>query len=185
MNPGDITEVLLKWGNRDDAMEQLFPAVYSELHKIAASLMRRERSNHTLQPTVLIHEAYMRMVRQEEASWKDRAHFFGIAAHIMRQILVEYARRKSALKRGGDVKKALAEDIAVGPGNLEVILDLDEALTKMADWDPRKLEVIELHYFGGLKAEEISEALNLSLPTVRRDLLLGRAWLREQFAETA
>lgn len=182
MEHGDITEVLLQWGNREDAIERLLPAVYSELHKIAASLMRNERQGHTLQPTVLIHEAYMRMVRQDEASWKDRAHFFGIAAHIMRQILVEYARRRNALKRGGDVKKVLVEEIAVGPGNLDIILDLDEALTKMADWDARKLQVVELHYFGGLKAEEISEALSLTLPTVRRDLLLGRAWLREQFA---
>jgi RNA polymerase sigma factor (TIGR02999 family) len=121
------------------------------------------------------------MVRQEAVTWQDRAHFFGIAARIMRQILVQYARGRNTLKRDAGSKKSLTGDIAVDAGNWEVIIDLDEALNRMASWDNRKLEVIELHYFAGLKAEEISEALDLSLPTVRRDLLLGRAWLKSQF----
>ena len=144
--------------------------------------MRNERSGHTLQPTILIHEAYMRLVRQDAVDWKDRSHFFGIASRIMRQILVEYARRRIALKRGGKQIAVDASNIAIGPSNLDVVLDLDEALERMRDWDGRKLQVVELHYFGGLKAEEIAEALALSLPTVRRDLILGRAWLKEQFA---
>ncbi len=156
--------------------------VYSELRKIAAALMRNERSGHTLQPTILIHEAYMRLVQQDAVNWKDRSHFFGIASRIMRQILVEYARRRAALKRGGNHRFTGVEEIAVGPSNLDVVLDLDEALERMRHWDERKLQVVELHYFGGLKAEEIAEALALSLPTVRRDLILGRAWLKEQFA---
>jgi len=180
---GDITQVLLNWGqNREASLERLMPVVYGELHKIAGSLMRNERSGHTLQPTILIHEAYLRLVRQDVTTWQDRAHFFGIAARIMRQILVEYARRRSSLKRGAGARPVVGDEIAVGPGNLDVIMDLDDALVRMADWDERKLQVVELHYFGGLKAEEISEALELGLPTVRRDLLLGRAWLREQFA---
>jgi RNA polymerase sigma factor (TIGR02999 family) len=182
-DPGDITQVLLAWdNNREAALDQLMPVVYSELRKIAASLMRNERSDHTLQPTVLIHEAYIRLVRQDVASWADRAHFFGVAARLMRQILVDHARQRGSQKRGGSDRRANDGDNAVIPGNLDIILDHDEALTRMQSWDERKLQIIELHYFGGLKAEEISEALDLKLPTVRRDLLLGRAWLREQFA---
>ena len=181
---GDITQVLLNWeADRENALNHLMPVVYGELRKIAASLMRNERSDHTLQPTVLINEAYLRLVRQDVATWKDRAHFFGVAAHLMRQILVDHARRRGAKKRGSAERPVSDHEIAVGPGNLDVILDLDEALNRMQDWDQRKLQVVELHYFGGLKAEEISEALDLSLPTVRRDLLLGRAWLREHLPQ--
>jgi len=181
---GDITQVLLNWeSNREHALNHLMPVVYGELRKIAASLMRNERPDHTLQPTVLINEAYLRLVRQDVATWKDRAHFFGVAAHLMRQILVDHARRRGAKKRGSAERPVIDEEIAVGPGNLDIILDLDEALNRMHDWDERKLQVVELHYFGGLKAEEISEALDLSLPTVRRDLLLGRAWLREHLPQ--
>ena len=180
---GDITEALCVWNqDREAAMEILTPAVYAELRKIAGSLMRRERSGHTLQPTALIHEAFVNIVRQDAITWKDRAHFFGVAAHIMRQILVQHARRRGRLKRGGGAEHVIDEQIAVDPGNLDVILDLDDALTRMAEWDKRKLSIVELHYFGGLTGEEISEALDLTLPTVRRDLLLGRAWLKEQFA---
>ena len=143
--------------------------------------MNRERPEHTIQPTALIHEAYLRLIRQDVTTWKDRAHFFGIAARIMRQILVEHARRRSSLKRNGGGKVALDDQqLQIATGDLDSMLDLDAALIRMADWDRRKLEVVELHYFGGLKAEEISEALELTVPTVRRDLLLGRAWLREQ-----
>src|SRR5947209_7715890 len=109
------------------------PAVYGELRAIAAGLMRNERSTHTLQPTALIHEAYVRMINQDSTSWKDRAHFFGIAARIMRQVLVEHARRRSSLKRGGGVKLVVNEELWVGPGNLEGMLDLDDALNRMAD----------------------------------------------------
>ncbi len=184
--PGDLTQVLLSWGqNPEGCVDQLVPVVYQELRKIAAGLMQRERPGHTFQPTVLIHEAYMRLVRQDVTTWKDRAHFFGVAAHIMRQVLVDYARQHTTLKRGGGVKESnprFVEEIAVGQDNLDIVVDLDDALNRMKSWDPRKLEIVELHYFGGLKAQEISEALGLTLPTVRRDLLLGRAWLKEQFA---
>jgi len=185
---GDITQVLLNWeNNREAALERLIPVVYAELRSIASSHLRHERPDHTMQPTALIHEAYIRLVRQDVTTWKDRSHFFGIASRIMRQILVEYARKRATLKRGANSNVAVSGDfldgkIGVGPGNFEVILDLDSALSRMAEWDARKLEIVELHYFGGLKAEEICEALDLSLPTVRRDLLLGRAWLREQMS---
>jgi RNA polymerase sigma-70 factor, ECF subfamily len=183
VNAGDITQTLLNWeSNPEAAWGQLTPAVYSELRRIATSLMRKERPGHTLQPTALINEAYVRMVRQEEVSWKDRAHFFGVAARVMRQILVDHARSRASQKRGAGAKHTRPGDLAITTEDLDLVLDLDEALNRMADWDRRKLEVIELHYFGGMKAEEIGEALNLTLPTVRRDLLLGRAWLQEQFA---
>ena len=179
---GDITEVLLEWEkDRNGALERVMPVVYAELRKIAASLMRQERPGHTLQPTGLINEAYLRLVKQEKVTWKDRSHFFGIAARLMRQILVEHARQRSALKRDSG-QRVPVSDFAVGPDNLDIVLDLDDALDRMSDWDARKQQVMELHYFGGLKAEEIGEALDLSLPTVRRDLLLGRLWLREHFA---
>jgi RNA polymerase sigma-70 factor (ECF subfamily) len=178
----DITAVLLSW-NTDPkaAVDRLIPIVHAELRKIAASLMRSERPNHTIEPTVLVNEVYLHLVRQDAVSWKDRAHFFGIAARLMRQILIDYARRRSSQKRGGGMAATLREPSG-GPNNLEVLLDLEDALQRMQAWDERKLQVVELHYFGGLKAEEIAEALDLTLPTVRRDLLLGRAWLKEQFA---
>ncbi len=185
MSVGEITQLLTGWdNNRAETCEKLIPAVYAELRRTAAALMRNERAEHTLQPTALINEVYLRMVQQDVTGWKDRAHFFGIAARLMRQVLVEHARRRSRLKRNGGVKAVFQEEIAVHPASLELVLDLDDALTRMAEWDPRKLEIVELHYFGGLKAEEICEALDLKLPTVRRDLLLGRAWLREQFGVT-
>lgn len=177
----DITEALLDWPtNRSGSLDRVMPAVYAELRKIAASLMKKERPGHTLQPTVLIHEVYIRLVKQERVTWKNRAHFFGIAARLMRQILVQHARRRSALKRKGDRPDSPLP--LTNPTSLETILDLDEALKQMAAWDQRKQEVMELHYFGGLKAEEISEALDLSLPTVRRDLVLGRMWMRDHFS---
>jgi RNA polymerase sigma-70 factor, ECF subfamily len=176
----DITSVLLKWGSDPKgAADQILPVVHAELHKIASSLMRRERPNHTIQPTVLVNEVYLQLVRQEEVNWKDRAHFFGIAARLMRQILVDYARRRGAQKRGGGDRPTL-EELSTRANNMEDLLDLEEALERMQSWDERKLQVIELHYFMGLNGEEIAEALSLSLPTVRRDLLLGRAWLKEQ-----
>ena len=179
---GDITEVLLEWDkDRNGTLERVMPVVYAELRKIASSLMRNERPGHTLQPTGLINEAYLRLVKQERVTWKDRSHFFGIAARLMRQILVEHARQKAALKRGGGANVPDG-DLSVSADNLEIVLDLDDALNRMAGWDQRKQSVMELHYFGGLKAEEISEALEVSLPTVRRDLVLGRMWLRDHFA---
>ena len=184
--PTDITQVLLGWEqDRSAALGQLIPVVYTELRKIAASLMRGERSNHTLQPTAVINEVYLRMVRQDVTSWKDRAHFFGVAARLMRQILVDHARAKQTKKRGGDVRSTAIGEIPGSFTDFEGILDLDRVLSRMSDWDIRKQQVLELHYFGGLKAEEISEALELSLPTVRRDLVVGRAWLRQQLGDAA
>ncbi|HTS27735.1 MAG TPA: ECF-type sigma factor [Bryobacteraceae bacterium] len=180
---GDITQALRSWDcNRDAVLQQLMPAVYAELHKMAAGLMRKERPGNTLQPTVLINEVYLRLVRQDIASWQDRAHFFGIAARLMRQILVDHARQRCAGKRGGSERPVIDGEIPVGPGDLEALLDLDAALERMREWDERKVRALELHYFGGMTVEEISGALDLTLPTVRRDLLLGRAWLRDHFA---
>ena len=176
----DITAALLNWSaDPKRAADQIVPVVHAELRKMAAALMRGERSNHTIQPTVLVNEVYLQLVRQDTVTWKDRAHFFGIAARLMRQILVDHARRRSAQKRGGGAR-ATFQELSDTPHNLEVLLDLEDALQRMQLWDERKLQVIELHYFGGLKAEEIAEALDLTLPTVRRDLLVGRAWLKEQ-----
>ncbi|MBZ5602730.1 MAG: sigma-70 family RNA polymerase sigma factor [Acidobacteriia bacterium] len=179
----DITAVLLNW--KEDpkaAMDKMVPVLHTELVKIASALMRSERPNHTIEPALLVNEVYLHLVRQDAVDWKDRAHFFGIASRLMRQILIDYARRRASHKRGGGLR-ATAEELAGQPRNLEVLLDLDDALQRMRDWDQRKAQVIELHYFGGLKAEEITEALDLSLPTVRRDLIVARAWLREQLAQ--
>jgi RNA polymerase sigma factor (TIGR02999 family) len=181
----DITAILLNWGaNPKSAADQIIPVVHAELHKLASALMRGERLNHTIQATVLVNEVYLQLVRQDAVTWKDRAHFFGIAARLMRQILVDHARRRNAQKRGGDARVTLQE-LSSAPKNIEMVLDLEDALQRMQLWDERKLKVIELHYFGGLKAEEIAEALDLTLATVRRDLLVGRAWLKDQVGDGA
>jgi RNA polymerase sigma factor (TIGR02999 family) len=160
------------------AMDELLQLVYAELRRLAASYLRRERSDHTLQPTALVHEAYLRMVDQTQVRWQNRAHFFGVAAQMMRRILVDHARSQHAEKRGGDAQKlSLDENIDVSGERAADLVALDEALSRLAEIDPQKSRVVELRFFGGLSVEETAEVLGVSAPTVKRHWRLAKAWL--------
>jgi RNA polymerase sigma factor (TIGR02999 family) len=182
----DVTE-LAEWarGNHD-ALEQLVPLVYRELHAIAARKLRRERRDHTLQPTALVHEAYLKLVDQRTGGWKNRGHFFAVAAQAMRRILVDHARAHRAAKRGRDIEKVpieTADRVAAAPTT--DVLALDEALTRLSALDPRQGQVVELRCFGGLTIEETADAVGLSLTTVKEEWRLAKAWLhRELRGET-
>ena len=184
MNPSshDVTQILQAWSNGDRrALEELIPIVYEELRSQAAGYLRRERPDHTLQTTALIHEAYLRLVDQKNVRWQNRAHFFGVAAQLMRRILVDHARKDRALKRGGPALKLPLEEAAAVSGESDMnLVALDEALTKLAAMDERKGRVVELKYFGGLTAEEAAEVLGVSEATVRHDWGLAKAWLRRE-----
>ena len=178
MAPGDVTSELwtLKAGN-SDGWVKIVPKVYGELRRLAASRLRSESENHTLQPTELVHEAYLRLIRQHQVAWQSRTHFFGVAAHLMRRILVDYARRRHRAKRGGP--DACRLNISVVDPQAKT-LDLDElhqALDRLAQLDPRQSHIVEMRYFGGLTVEETADALGMSPKTVRRDWQVARAWL--------
>jgi len=176
----DITLLLTEWagGNRQ-ALGELTPLVYRELRQLAASYLRRERPGHTLQPTALVHEAYLRLVDQTSPNLENRSHFYGVAARLMRQILVNHARRKHAAKRGG-IKVPLEESMGSKPDVTPDLLELDTALEALEKIDPRKSQAVELRYFGGLSEEEIARSLNVSAITVRRDLKMAKAWLHHE-----
>ena len=179
----NVTLLLKEWQAGDRAaLDHLTPVVYAELRKLAGSYLRRERSGHTLQPTALVHEAYMRMVDQSVPQFKNRAHFFGIAANLMRQIVVDFARRYRTQKRGAGKRTSIDGCNPGAPDQFEYLLDIHEALDRLAAFDERKSRVIEMKYFGGLQREEIAEVIGLSLASVKRDLLLGEAWLRRELA---
>lgn len=174
-----ITALLVDWSKGDQiALEQLMPLVYDELRSMARRYMRQQPVGHTFQTTELIHEAYLKLAKQGEAEWLNRAHFFGVAAKAMRHILVDYARSKNSQKRGGWQERVLLSD-AVGStgGHLTNIVALDDALNTLARLDERKSRVVELRYFGGLKTDEIAAVLNLSPETVKRDWRFARTWL--------
>ena len=175
----DVTQLLLAWSEGDHgALEQLMPLVYAELRRLAKRYMRNERAGHTLQTTALIHEAYLRLIDARHVRWQNRAHFFAIAARLMRQILVDFARERGYQKRGGGARKvSLEEAPAIGQGRDEALVAVDEALSALAGIDIRKSHVVELRYFGGLSVEETAEALKVSPETVRRDWRLARSWL--------
>jgi RNA polymerase sigma-70 factor (ECF subfamily) len=178
-----VSQLLIAWGRREPgALEQLTPRVYRELHKIARAYLRRGRPNQTLQPTALINEAFLRLLDPSQpVQWESRAHFFGIAARLMRMILVDHARAHQAAKRGSGGAGApvtLDDCMAVSPSRAPDILEIDEALDRLAAVDQRKAKVIELRYFGGMDREEVAAALGLTVSTVKRDLRLGEAWLR-------
>ena len=177
---GEITMLLQQYasGNKQ-ALDALTPLVYPELRRLAASFMHNERKDSTLQPTALIHEAYLQLVREDSLDFVSRSHFFGIAAHVMRQILVSSARRHRALKRGGDFHRIdFEDDLSLHEVQFEELLAVDQALDRLASQDERKAKVMELKYFGGLSREEIAAALGLTLATVKRDTSMGEAWLR-------
>ena len=180
-NEGRVT-VLLKAMRAGDgtAERDLLPLVYQELHRLAESYMRRERPDHTLQPTALIHEAYLRLAG-EKVDWKSRSHFMGIAAHVMRRVLVDHARAHKAAIRGGDRKRIdLQEDLAVSPERSVEILLVDDALQRLAKANLRQARVVELRYFGGLSMEEIAAVLSISLRSAKRDWSLARVWLFQE-----
>jgi RNA polymerase sigma factor (TIGR02999 family) len=181
----EVTRLLLDWQNGNkEALDRLLPIVYTQLKALASNQLRNERPGHTLQPTALIHEAYVRLVRQDLPEWKNRAHFFSVSARLMRQILVDHARKHRAAKRGGDHRKVSLEDaVLFSSERSDQLIQIDDALREFEVLDPRKCKVIELRYFAGLEVQEISEALKISLATVKRDLRLGEAWLKREFAK--
>ncbi len=177
-SPGQVTQLLKAMRTGDaHAVEDLLPLVYGELHRLARSYMRHERPNHTLQATALINEAYMRLVR-EDVAWNNRAHFIGFAASVMRRVLVDCARSRKAEKRDGGLKRVeLHEDLAVSVDHLDQVALIDEALTRLAELNPRQARVVELRYFGGLSVEEIAALLEIAPRSVKRDWSLARIWL--------
>jgi RNA polymerase sigma factor (TIGR02999 family) len=176
----EITQLLVAWGKGDQtALAQLMPAVYQELRKIADRYLRRERPGHTLQPTALIHEAYLRLIDQSLPHWQNRAHFYGVAAQLMRQILVEHARSLAAQKRGGGARQlALDDALHYVPEGAAELVELDDALRALAEFDERKSRLIELRYFGGLSVEETAYVMGVSPSTITREQRLAQAWLR-------
>lgn len=181
-DPHDVTRLLKAWSSGDrQALDDLMPVVYAEVRKLARSYLRRERSDHTLQATALVNEAYMRLVDQREVHWQNRAHFFGIAAQMMRRILVDHARMRKREKRGsGEDPVLLDEALEVASDrNLDVVA-LDDALTALADLDSRQAKIVELRFFGGLSIEETAEVTQLSPATVKREWAGARAWLRRE-----
>jgi RNA polymerase sigma factor (TIGR02999 family) len=175
----EVTLLLAEWakGNRK-ALDELTPLVYRELRQLAASYLRKERLGHTLQPTALVHEAYVRLVNQSSPNWQNRSHFYGVAARLMRQILVDHARRNAG-KRAG-IQVPLDHAVSFQPGRSRDLIALDAGLTALEKVDPRKCKAVELHYFGGLSTEEIAQALEVSAMTVRRDLRMAEAWLHQE-----
>lgn len=176
---GDVTRWLLCWSQGDEAaLDQLFPLVYDELRRLAAARLRRERKDHTLEPLSLVHEAYLRLVDQQRTEWANREQFFAVSARIMRRVLIDHARRHVSSKRGGAAQRLAIENMDQLPAHRSSDwLDLDDALHRLADWDPEQSRIVEMHFFGGLTHEEISSALGLSVPTVIRRWRLARARL--------
>jgi RNA polymerase sigma-70 factor, ECF subfamily len=179
--PSDVTQLLREWSRGDQSVvDQLTPLVYSELRRLADGYMRRERPDHTLQPTALIHEAYIRLIQQSQPEWHSRSHFFRFAAHLMRQILVDHARTRRAEKRGGDAERVPFDEMAIAAVSEAVdVLAIDEALERMASFDPRKAQILELKFFGGMTEDEIAEALGISVRTLGRELRLAKAWMAQ------
>ena len=176
----DVTGLLAKWAKGDhQAFRDLTPIVYKELRQLAASYLRRESQNHTLQPTALVHEAYLRLVDQKDPCFENRSHFFGVAARLMRQILVDHARRRRAGKRAG-LNVSLEGVAAFGEQRGRDLVALDNSLDALEKLDPRKSKAIELRYFAGLSMDEIAQALQMSVVTVRRDLRMAEAWLHHE-----
>lgn len=180
--PSEITRLLVRWTRGDQAaLDQLMPVVYEELHKLARIYLGRERSDHTLQPTALINEAYLRLVKQDFPEWRNRRHFYGVAAQLMRQILVDYARTRAANKRGGiEQNFSLDETLTFSDEKAAELVVLDDALVALGKFDKRKVRIIELRFFGGLSLEETAAALGISVPMIGHEMRLARAWLRRE-----
>jgi len=184
----DVTQLLIKWGEGDQkALDDLMPLVYSELRRLARSYLRRERAGHTLQPTALVNEAYLKLIDQKNARWANRAQFYGVAAQLMRRILVDHARQHRAAKRGGSIQERLSITSAVQLGGKRLstepaidLLALHEALEELTTLDPQQGRIVELKFFGGLSIEETAEVMGIGHATVERDWKMARAWLRRK-----
>ncbi|MEP6570539.1 MAG: sigma-70 family RNA polymerase sigma factor [Acidobacteriota bacterium] len=182
----EVTRLLRDWGGgNEQALEQLVPLIYDELRRMAHNSLYRERPGHTLQTTALVHEAYLKLIDQRDARWQNRAHFFAIAAQAMRRILVDSARRHTALKRGGVAENLPLENaanISLEPD--PILLPLDEALNRLAEIDPEQSRIVELRFFGGLTIEETAEVMKRSSDTIKRDWAMARAWLRQALTDS-
>jgi len=184
----EITGLLRAWSSGDrTALDRILPLVYPELRKIAQRCLGNERGGHTLQATALVNEAYLRLIDIQEIAWQDRAHFFAIGARLMRRILVDYARSRNYAKRGGDAQRVdFNEALVVSPEADPALVRMDDALTALAAFDPRKAQIVEMRYFGGLPANDIAAVLGVSVQTVNRDWSLAKSWLaREMSGPTA
>ena len=182
----EITEQLIAWSNGDAAaLDKLIPVVYKELRRMAYQYLRREGLSHSLQPTALVHEAYLRLIDQTKVEWQNRAHFFGVAAQMMRRILIDHAKTKRRLKRGGAaIKVSLDDNVNISQERAAELIALDDALQELAQMDERKSRIVELRYFGGLSVDETAEVLGISDKTVMRDWNLAKAWLYQQLTQT-
>ena len=182
--PGNITQLLQEWcEGSDEALERLMPIVYDELRRIAGSYMRKEPADHTLQPTALLNEAYLRLIDQRKTRWQNRAHFFAIASKLMRRILVDHAKRHQAEKRGGGLRTITLKEGLVEDRRRELdLVALDDALTALTRRDERQSKLVELRFFGGLTIEETGEVLGVSPASVKRDWSLAKAWLYRELA---
>ena len=178
-NSPEITQLLVAWGKGDEtALDQLIPVVYGELRRIAGNFMRRQNQGHTLQASALVNEAFLRLVDCNKVNWQSRTHFFAVSAQLMRRVLVDAARRRNSQKRGGDRFRVTLDDhIDISNESETDLVALDEALTRLADLNPRHSRIVELRYFGGLTEEQVAETLSVSARTVRRDWSVARAWL--------
>jgi RNA polymerase sigma factor (TIGR02999 family) len=177
----DVTQLLIDWNHGDaEAVGKLMPIIYAELHKIAAHYLSKERVNHTLQPTALVHETYLQLIEASRVNWQNRAHFFGAAARSMRHILVDHARSHQAAKRGGGYKVSISDDMAIAQPKEIDLIALDDALNLLAELDPQQSRVVELKFFGGLSIDEIAEALSISPATVKRHWASAKAWLNRE-----
>ena len=181
----EVTQLLRAYSDGDpDALDALMPLVYDHLRRLAHARLRAERPDHTLGTTALVHEAYLKLIDVNEVAWQDRAHFLAIASRVMRRVLIDYAHKRRAQKRGGGRQKvALDEEMLISDAHAEALMDLDEALQRLTALSPRQSQVLECRYFGGLKLEEIAAALDVSLTTVKNDLRFARTWLAQELGE--
>ena len=183
--PEDVTRLLADWQQGDPtALEQLIPLVYEELRRRAAAYLARERPGHTLQPTALVHETFLRLAEQRNIQWKNRSHFLGVSAQLMRLVLVDHARSRRAAKRGGGARRVtFTDELAREADGDELVVALDDALRQLEELDPRQSRVVEMRFFGGLSVEETAAALDLSPATVKREFRMARAWLRARLSD--
>lgn len=183
--PEEVSQLLRDWSNGDEAaLDKVIPVVYQELRRLAHHYMRKERGDHTLQTTALVNEAYMRLADYKKMRWQSRVHFFAVSAQVMRRILVEHARSRNSVKRGGDAQKiSLDETAVVSGGRSAEVIAVDDALTDLESWDQRKGKIVELRFFGGLSIEETAKVLKVSPTTVQREWRAAKAWLYRAISE--